>query len=106
GPKLEYAVLPYARVWDSKSAEPSWQQSGRIGPKGNWMRCARCEGLMVTVWMGDLLLAGTVKGWRCLLCGEATDPGIEANRKNQPPLTEGRPRLPGSVAAWHGKRKL
>lgn len=61
---------------------------------------------MVTVWMGDLLLAGTVEGWRCLLCGEATDPGIEANRKNHPQLTEGRPRLPGSGAAWQGKRKL
>ena len=68
------------------------------------MHCARCNGLMVTIWMGDLLIAGTVKGWRCLLCGETTDPGIEANRKQRPPLTEGRPRLPGSVAAWHGKK--
>lgn len=70
------------------------------------MHCSRCDGLMVTVWMGDLACSGTVKGWRCLLCGEATDPGIEANRKNHLPSTEGRPRLPGSVAVWYGKRKL
>ena len=83
-----------------------WLEFGRIVSEGDWMHCARCKGLMVTIWMGDLLIAGTVKGWRCLLCGETTDPGIEANRKQRPPLTEGRPRLPGSVAVWHGKRKI
>lgn len=81
-------------------------QCDRIGSKGDGMHCSRCDGLMVTVWMGDLACSDTIKGWRCLLCGEATDPGIEANRKNHLPLTEGRPRLPGSAAVWHGKRKL
>ena len=69
------------------------------------MHCSRCEGLMVPMWMGDVVRAGIVKGWRCLLCGEATDPGIEANRKKGPLLTKGRPRLPGSRAS-DGKRKL
>ena len=58
------------------------------------MQCSRCEGLLVPMWMADSVRAGTVQGWRCLLCGEATDPVIEANRKKHPLLLKGRPRLP------------
>jgi hypothetical protein len=69
------------------------------------MHCSRCDGLMVTVWMRELSRSDTVRGWRCLLCGEATDPGIEANRKGDPTLTRSRPRLPGVLAARQGKRR-
>ena len=43
------------------------------------MHCSRCEGLMVLMGMGDVVRAGTVKGWRCLLCGEATYKQPEGN---------------------------
>lgn len=69
------------------------------------MHCSRCEGLMVPMWIGDVVCADAVKGWRCLLCGEATDPVIESNRRKRPLLDQGRPRLPGSMAS-DGKRKI
>jgi len=40
------------------------------------MHCLRCEGLMITIRMEELSSAGQVPGWRCLVCGETTDPGI------------------------------
>jgi len=48
------------------------------------MRCIRCQGLMVEDYFFDL--EGTegfmwMKGWRCLNCGHAAYPLIEANRR-------------------------
>lgn len=65
------------------------------------MQCLRCEGLTVPMWMADPVRAGTVQGWRCFLCGEATDRVIEANRKKRPVFVKGRPRLPCSPAGEH-----
>ncbi len=60
------------------------------------MYCRRCAGLMVAISMKELLSGDSVSGWKCMLCGEATDAGIEANRKgHQEPDTE-RARLPGT----------
>lgn len=58
------------------------------------------------MWMGDVVRAGTVKGWRCLLCGEATDPGIEANRKKPPLLAKGRPPVTGLNGMGQEKKTL
>jgi hypothetical protein len=50
------------------------------------MECTRCQGLMVEDHFFDL--EGTqdfiwMKGWRCMNCGHAADPLIEANRRSQ-----------------------
>jgi hypothetical protein len=50
------------------------------------MECLRCQGLMVGNHFFDL--EGTqdfmwMKGWRCMNCGHAVDPLIEANRRSQ-----------------------
>lgn len=47
------------------------------------MTCRRCQGLMAEDQFFDF--AGTqgfmwMKGWRCMNCGYAADPLIEANR--------------------------
>lgn len=44
------------------------------------MQCSRCQGLMVVNRMQESSSSDAVVGWRCLLCGESIDPGIEANR--------------------------
>ncbi len=36
---------------------------------------------MVAIRMRESCSDEVVAGWRCLLCGEAIDPGIEANRR-------------------------
>ncbi len=61
------------------------------------MSCSRCHGLMVTITMKETATSEHVSGWRCLLCGETVDPGIEANRRGhqEPPRTRARP--PGTV---------
>jgi len=69
------------------------------------MRCLRCQGLMIKISMKELSSPDTVVGWRCLLCGEATDPGIEANRVSHIPPVRSRARVPGSPAAGLGKGK-
>ena len=69
------------------------------------MHCRRCRGLMIGVQMRDLSSQGSVSGWRCLLCGETTDPGIEANRVNHDPPVRSRARVPGSPTASLGKGK-
>jgi hypothetical protein len=69
------------------------------------MKCARCEGLMVAVWMSDLHGSDLITGWRCLLCGENIDPGIAANRIKHSPPNRSRPRLPGPVRVSHGRMK-
>ena len=63
------------------------------------MHCLRCQGLMIAVQMQDILSQKRVSGWRCLLCGEATDPGIAANRVSHSFPTKSRARVPGSPAA-------
>ena len=50
---------------------------------GNIMKCKRCGGLMAEDQFFDF--EGTqgfmwMKGWRCMNCGYAADPVIEANR--------------------------
>ena len=50
------------------------------------MTCSRCQGLMHEDHFFDL--KGTqglmwMKGWRCLNCGHAVDPVLEANRRLQ-----------------------
>lgn len=67
------------------------------------MRCLRCQGLMIKILMKEPSSPDTVAGWRCLLCGETTDPGIEANRVNHCPPVPSRARLPGSPTAGSGK---
>jgi hypothetical protein len=48
------------------------------------MECRRCQGLMAEEQFFDF--EGTLgymwmKGWRCLNCGHAADPVIEANHR-------------------------
>jgi hypothetical protein len=48
------------------------------------MTCLRCQGLMVEDHFFDF--EGTygfmwMRGWRCMNCGHAADPIIEANRR-------------------------
>ena len=50
------------------------------------MKCKRCQGLMAEDQFFDF--EGTqgfmwMKGWRCMNCGYAADPVIEANRHLQ-----------------------
>jgi hypothetical protein len=60
------------------------------------MQCLRCQGLMTAIQMSDVGQL-SVSGWRCLLCGATTDPGIEANKASHNPPVQSRARLPGSV---------
>lgn len=60
---------------------------------------------MVTVLMNEQSGSDTVAGWRCLLCGEAIDPGIEGNRMSHDQPLRSRARVPGSPAAGSVKRK-
>ncbi|MEO5631614.1 MAG: hypothetical protein ABIR69_07035, partial [Nitrospiraceae bacterium] len=48
------------------------------------MHCRRCQGLMMEDQFFDY--EGTqgfmwMRGWRCVNCGHAVDPGIEANHR-------------------------
>lgn len=69
------------------------------------MQCPRCQGLMIITSMNEPFCADAVVGWRCLLCGEATDPGIEANRAVPPPSVRTRARVPGSTIAKVGRAR-
>lgn len=42
------------------------------------MRCRRCQGYMINDHFMDILNGGEMafKGWRCLNCGDITDPVI------------------------------
>ena len=58
------------------------------------MECIRCRGLMVEDHFFDL--EGTqgftwMQGWRCMNCGHAADPVIEANRRLHDATVLGRP---------------
>lgn len=50
------------------------------------MECVKCHGLMVPDRFVDIEESGEREfgGWRCLVCGNITDPVIVANRL-QPP---------------------
>ena len=67
------------------------------------MDCPRCHGLMMTIRMKEAGSGDTASGWRCLLCGEAIDPGIEANRKAHVEPIRCRARPPGTALAGSGK---
>ena len=69
------------------------------------MQFPRCQGLMIITSMHEPFSADAVVGWRCLLCGEATDPGIEANRAVPPPSVRTRARVPGSTVARVGRAR-
>ncbi len=69
------------------------------------MHCLRCGGLMITIRMNELCSLGTVSGWRCLLCGETVDSGIEANRASHDQPVRSRARVPGSPTAGARKRR-
>jgi hypothetical protein len=60
--------------------------SNRFRGEVNVMECVRCRGLMVPDRFVDLVESGQAEfpGWRCLACGNITDPVIVANRR-QPP---------------------
>jgi hypothetical protein len=59
------------------------------------MQCLRCQGLLVAIQMRDMGQP-PVTGWRCLLCGATTDPGIEANRASHSQPIRNGARLPGA----------
>ena len=66
----------------------------------NPVSCPRCHGMMVTITLEDV--NGTKRrepllGWRCLLCGEVLDSGIQDNRKAHQHPVKNRARLPGGV---------
>ena len=60
------------------------------------MQCLRCQGLMIVVRMSDMGQP-SVSGWRCLLCGATTDPGIEANKVSHSQPALNRARLQGAL---------
>ena len=67
------------------------------------MDCLRCQGLMVAIDLREVSTRDRVLGWRCLLCGETTDSGIEANRRSHSQPSRTRARVPGSPPAKSGK---
>ena len=69
------------------------------------MRCLRCQGLLIAIQMRDMGQP-PILGWRCLLCGAATDPGIEANQVSHSPPARSSARPPGSPAARSGKGRV
>ena len=69
------------------------------------MECTRCQGLMVEDQFFDF--DGTqgfmwMKGWRCMNCGHAADPVIEANLR----LHEATALVQPSEEAEHEKERL
>ena len=58
------------------------------------MHCTRCQGLMMEDQFFDF--EGTqgfmwMRGWRCVNCGHAVDPVIEANHRLKALTTRARP---------------
>lgn len=58
----------------------------KLGGEVSVMECVRCRGLMVEDRFVDLVESGQAQfgGWRCLVCGNITDPVIVANRQHPP----------------------
>ena len=50
------------------------------------MECVRCQGFMVADCFVDLEASGETAftGWRCVVCGDISDPVIIANRHTRP----------------------
>jgi hypothetical protein len=74
------------------------------------MQCLRCHGLLIAIQMKDMGQP-PVLGWRCLLCGAMTDPGIEANKVSHSPPVLNRARLQGALPvrlrkAVYGKQQI
>ncbi len=67
------------------------------------MHCRRCDGLMISTRMKEAMSGDTAFGWRCLLCGETTDAGIEKNRQNHREPDRVRARLPGAPPVGTGR---
>lgn len=67
------------------------------------MNCLRCQGLMMAIELRDASSQDAVGGWRCLLCGETTDPGIQANRASHQSPPRSRARVPGAPPVHPGK---
>jgi len=62
------------------------------------MQCTRCDGLMVTDNLIDIMESSMpmwLKGWRCVSCGNIVDPIIQQHRMIQ---RAGAERLLGSKA--------
>ena len=70
------------------------------------MRCPRCQGFMMTIQMKELWGSDMVDGWRCLICGENTDPVIKVNRTRPTPLNQSRARVLGSSPTAICQRKM
>jgi hypothetical protein len=68
------------------------------------MQCLRCRGLLIAIQMRDMGQP-PVSGWRCMLCGAITDPGIETNKVNPSLPTQNGARLPGSSPARFRKAR-
>lgn len=62
------------------------------------MQCLRCGGLLIAIHMRDMGQP-PISGWRCMLCGAITDPGIESNKVKPSLPTQNSARLPGSSPA-------
>jgi hypothetical protein len=63
------------------------------------MQCTRCDGLMVTDNLIDMMESSIpmwMKGWRCVSCGNIVDPIIQKHRMIQ---QSGASRLLGAEAA-------
>ncbi len=63
------------------------------------MQCTRCDGLMVTDNLIDMMessISMWMKGWRCVSCGNIVDPIIQKHRMIQ---QSGASRLLGAEAA-------
>ncbi len=80
---------------------------GELDPDrgGQHVNCPRCHGLMVSMRMKESATGDHVSGWRCLMCGEATDPGIEANRRGHQEPVRPRARPPGTTPGELGNLK-
>lgn len=81
------------RLFERRAAGPTNPE------RDQQMNCLRCQGLMMAVTMKEAASCESISGWRCLLCGEAVDPGIEANRKHGWEPIRSRARPPGTLPA-------
>ena len=66
------------------------------------MKCARCNGLMTAVTMEEPATGDSVRGLRCLLCGEVIDSIIATNRQGHRQPVKNRARLPIALQ-WNVK---
>lgn len=60
---------------------------------------------MMAIKMKEAASGDSAPGWRCLLCGETVDPGIEANRTRHGEPTRSLARPPGSVPSRAGRAR-